>query len=402
MLDKIWKGSARGIAVAAALAAAPALAETGIDTENKVVTIGAFTPITGPVPFYATLTHASEAYFKMLNESGELDGWTFNFITKDDGYDPARSVAVARSLVEDDGIFALAAPLGTATNVAVIPYANEAGVPIIGPVGGASAFFVEPNVFPLLPDYGWSAGASAEYAVNGLGHKKIALLWENDELGKSAKRGFDLVMKDLGMEPVESIPFDVKTTSFSAHIRRVQKSGAETVVLYGSNANLAAALKAADLQGVDVAWFAPFFTADPSTLKLAGDLLDGVYFSSWLLPVSSDEPEVKAYRDAVAKYYPNDPVGVLGLNGWSNAALFHKGFQLLLDSGEEITRENMVKAMNTMSNASVGGARGVTFSADDHRGTRQEGIIQYKDGQFVLVRDFQPYPAVAFDVAKSE
>ena len=402
MLDSIWKGVATAALLIGPMVATPAHAETGVDLENKVITIGAFTPITGPVPFYATLTHASEAYFKMLNESGEVDGWTFNFITKDDGYDPARSVAVARSLVEDDEIFALAAPLGTATNVAVIPYANEAGVPIIGPVGGASQFFVEPSVFPLLPDYGWSAGASAEYAANGLGHTKIALLWENDELGKSAKRGFDLVMQDMGMEPVESIPFDVKTTSFSAHIRRIQNSGAETVILYGSNANLAAALKAADLQGVDVAWFGPFFTADPSTLKLTGDLLEGVYFSSWLLPVASDEPEIVAYRDAVAKYYPKDPVGVLGLNGWSNAALFHKGFQMLLDSGKDITRENMVAVMNTMKDAAVGGARGVTFVEGDHRGTRQEGIIQYKDGEFVLVRGFQPYPSVAFDAAMGE
>lgn len=402
MLKKFWRSAAFAVATTGSLSAGPTLAETGVDLENKVVTIGAFTPVTGPVPFYAVLTHAAEAYFKMLNESGEVDGWTFNYVTKDDGYDPARSVAVSRSLVEDDGVFALSAPIGTATNVAVLPYANEAGVPIIGPVGGSSQFFEVPAVFPLLPDYGWSAASAAEYAANGLGHKKIALLWENDELGKSAKRGFDLVMEDLGLEPAESIPFDVKTTSFSAHIRRVQNSGAETVLLYGSNANLAAALKAADLQGVDVAWFAPFFTADPSTLKLAGDLLEGVYFSSWLLPVSSDEPEVKAYRDAVAEYFPNDPVGVLGLNGWSNAALFHKGFQLLLDSGDEITRDNLVKAMNTMTDAAVGGARGVTFSADDHRGTRQEGIIQYMDGDFVLVRDFQPYPDVAFNAAKGE
>ncbi|WP_294610256.1 ABC transporter substrate-binding protein [uncultured Roseovarius sp.] len=402
MLQKLWKGPALAAATAVALVAGSASAESGIDMENKVVTIGAFTPVTGPVPFYAVLTHAAESYFKMINESGEVDGWTFNYITKDDGYDPARSVATARSLVEDDGIFALSAPIGTATNVAVIPYAKEAGVPIIGPVGGSSQFFEVPAVFPLLPDYGWSAGSSTEYAVNGLGHTKIAILWENDELGKSAKRGFDLVMADLGIEPAESIPFDVKTTSFSAHIRRIQNSGAESVLLYGSNANLAAALKAADLQGVDVAWFAPFFTADPSTLKLAGDLLEGVHFSSWLLPVSSDEPEVVAYRESSAKYFPNDPVGVLGLNGWSNAALFHKGFQLLLDSGDEITRENLVKAMNTMTDAAVGGARGVTFSADDHRGTRQEGIIQYKNGEFVLVREFRPYPDVAFNASKGE
>jgi branched-chain amino acid transport system substrate-binding protein len=393
----------RRFAVAAALSltlgmAAPAYAQqTGIDEKNKVVTVGAFTPVTGPVPFYSILTHAADAFFKHLNESGGIKGWKVNYVTNDDGYDPARSVAVTRQLVQDKGIFALSAPVGTATNVAVIPYAKEAGLPMIGPIGGASAFFTERNVFPLLPDYGWSAASNVDYAVNDLGLKKIALLWENDELGQSAKRGFDAYMAHLKMEAVESVPFDVKTTSFSPHIRRVANSGAEAVILFGSNANLAAALKAADLQGLKVKWFAPFFTADPSTFKLAGDLLNGTYFSSWLLPVSSDEPQVAAYRQAAAKYYPNDPVGVFGLNGWSNAALFAKSFEALLDSGKPLTRENLVAALETLSNASVGGAQGISFQQGDHRGTRKEGIIQAKDGQFVLVREFRPYPSAVFD-----
>ncbi|QCJ01225.1 ABC transporter substrate-binding protein (plasmid) [Agrobacterium larrymoorei] len=374
------------------------LAQTkGIDTEAKVVTVGAFTPVTGPVPFYSVLTHAADAYFKHLNENGGVRGWKVNYITYDDGYDPARSVAVSRKLVEDDGAFALAAPVGTATNVAAIPYAREKNIPMIGPIGGASAFFVEPNVFPLLPDYGWSAASNVDYAVKDLGLKKIALLWENDELGKSAKRGFDLYMKELGLQPAESVPFDVKTTSFSPHIRRVANSGAEAVILFGSNANLAAALKAADLQALEVKWFAPFFTADPSTVKLAGDLLDGTYFSSWLLPVSSEEPDVKAYRESVAKHYPGDPIGVFGLNGWSNAALFAKGFEALLDSGKPLTGENLITALETLNNAAVGGAQGVSFKAGDHRGTRQEGIIQAKDGKFELVREFRPYPTAVFD-----
>ncbi|MFB0690166.1 ABC transporter substrate-binding protein [Agrobacterium pusense] len=389
--------TAGALAVSLASSGAALAQEKGIDPEKKIVTVGAFTPVTGPVPFYSVLTHAADAYFKHLNENGGVKGWTINYITYDDGYDPARSVAVSRKLVEEDGAFALSAPVGTATNVAAIPYAKEKKVPMIGPIGGASAFFVEPNVFPLLPDYGWSAASNLDYAVKDLGLKKIALLWENDELGKSAKRGFDLYMKELGLEPAESVPFDVKTTSFSPHIRRVANSGAEAVILFGSNANLAAALKAADLQALDVKWFAPFFTADPSTVKLAGDLLNGTYFSSWLLPVSSDEAEVKAYRESVAKYYPNDPVGVFGLNGWSNAALFAKGFEALLDSGKPLTGENLIAALETLDNASVGGAQGVSFKAGDHRGTRQEGIIQAKDGKFELVREFRPYPTAVFD-----
>jgi len=49
-----------------------------------------------------------------------------------------------------------------------------------------------------------------------------------------------------------------------------------------------------------------------------------VYFSSWLMPVTSDDPQIKAYRDNVAKYYPSDPIGVFGLNGWTRATTFYR------------------------------------------------------------------------------
>lgn len=371
--------------------------EIGVDEAAKTVTIGGFTPITGPVPFYAILTHAADAYFKSVNEKGGINGWKIKYVTLDDGYDPARSVAVTRRLVEEDHIFALVASVGTATNVAVIPYAKENNLAMLGPIGGASAFFREPNIFPLLPDYGWSAAANAEYAIDDLKLKKIALMWENDDLGSSAKRGFDLYMNSRKITPAESIPFEVKTTDFTPHLRRLAKSGAEAAILFGSNANLAGALKAADRQGTKLTWFAPFFTADPSTYRLAGNLLDGVYFSSWLLPVTSDEPEVKAYREAAAKYYPRDPVGVFGLNGWSNAALFGSVFEALIGSGRPITRANLIAAANSLKDASIGGARKVTFTVGDHRGTRQEAILQAKGKSFVKVRDFKPYPSVAFD-----
>lgn len=369
----------------------------GIDEANKIVTVGAFTPVTGPVPFYSILTHAADAHFQHVNETGGVEGWKIKYVTQDDGYEPARSAAVTRQMVEGEGIFALAASVGTATNAAVLPYAAEVGLSLIGPIGGASAFYVNDKVFPLLPDYGWSAAMNVDYAVNDLGKKKIALLWENDELGKSGKRGFDLYMKEHGLEAVESVPFDVKTTSFAAHIRRVEQAGADAVVLFGSNANLAAALKAADQVGFETAWFAPFFTADPSTYKLAGKLLDGVYFSSWLLPVTSDESTVAAYREAVGKYYPKDPQGVFGLNGWSNASLFTEGFRALVKSGKPLTRENLTLAMESLNNVTVGGAKGVSFIKGDHRGTRAEGIIQAQDGKFVLVRDFKPYPKAVFE-----
>jgi ABC-type branched-subunit amino acid transport system substrate-binding protein len=389
-----------------AAAAAPALVRAqqlspGIDQAGKTVTVGAFTPITGPVPFYTILTRAADACFKWANETNALNGWKIKYVSYDDGYEPARSVAVTRRLVEEDKIFALAAPVGTAQTVAVIPYIKEAGLPMIAPIGGATALFAERLSFPLLPDYGWSAASDLGYAFNDLKAKRVALLWENDELGRSAKRGFDLHMATLKQQAAESIPFEVRNTDFTPHLRRIANAKADVVILFGSNANLAAALKAADRLGVQVKWMAPFFVADPTTYKLAGNLLDGTYFSSFLMPVTAEDEGIKAYRDSIAKYYPKDPVGVFGLNGWSNGALFVKGFQVLLKSGKPLTRANLVDVMETMTNQTVGGARGVSFKPGDHRGARQEGIIQAGGGSFKLVRDFKPYPADVFDAKLS-
>lgn len=373
-------------------------ASPGIDMATKTVTVGAFTPITGPVPFYTILTHAAESCFKWANETNALDGWKINYITYDDGYEPARSVAVTRRLVEENKVFALAAPVGTAQSVAVIPYAKEVGLPMIGPIGGATALFSERLVFPLLPDYGWSAAANLDYALGDLKAGRVALLWENDELGRSAKRGFDLHMETVKKEAAESIPFEVRNTDFTPHVRRLANAKADVVILFGSNANLAAALKAADRVGYQAKWMAPFFTADPTTRKLAGNLLDGTYFSSWLMPVTADDADIKAYREQVAKYFPSDPIGVFGLNGWSNGALFVKGFKTLLASGKPLTRAGLVDVMETMTDQTVGGARGVSFKSGDHRGARQEAIIQAAaDGSFKMVRDFRPYPAAVFD-----
>lgn len=370
----------------------------GIDLRSKTVTVGAFTPITGPVPFYTTLTHAADACFKWANETNQLSGWKINFITYDDGYEPARSVAVTRRLVEENKIFALTAANGTATCVAVIPYAKEVGLPMIGPIGGASAFFSERLVFPMLPDYGWSAASNADYALTSLNTQRIALLWQNDELGRSAKRGFDMYMELRKIAPAESISFEVRNTDFTPHVRRMANAKADVVILFGSNANLAAALKSSERIAYQPRWMAPFFTADPSTRKLAGSLMDGVLFSSWLMPVSDGDPQISAYRQWHAKLYPNDPIGVFGLNGWTNAALFVKGFQMLLASGKPLTRASLVDVMETMTNQSIGGARQVTYKAGDHRGARQESIIQAgADGGFKLVRDFRPYPAEVFN-----
>lgn len=107
-------GYAAAVGSALALPSSGAFAQDatpGIDAASKTITVGAFTPVTGPVPFYGLISHGADAYFKYLNDNGGIQGWKINYILKDDGYEPSRSVAAARRLVEDDKVFALVASI---------------------------------------------------------------------------------------------------------------------------------------------------------------------------------------------------------------------------------------------------------------------------------------------------
>ncbi|MCL6645770.1 MAG: ABC transporter substrate-binding protein, partial [Dehalococcoidia bacterium] len=105
------------------------------DTEIK---IGGIYPFSGPVAAYGTIGKTVEAYFKMVNEQGGINGRKITFITKDDQYSPDKTVQAARELVEQDKVLFIFNPLGTPPNTAIWDYMNQQKVPQLFVSTGAS------------------------------------------------------------------------------------------------------------------------------------------------------------------------------------------------------------------------------------------------------------------------
>ena len=55
------------------------------DTEIK---LGHTNPYSGPASSYSTIGKSHQAYWKMVNEQGGINGRKINFISYDDGYSP--------------------------------------------------------------------------------------------------------------------------------------------------------------------------------------------------------------------------------------------------------------------------------------------------------------------------
>src|SRR3981189_1447069 len=96
------------------------------DTEIKV---GNIMPYSGPASAYGVIGKTEDAYFKMINDKGGINGRKINFVTYDDGYSPPKAVEQVRKLVESDEVLVVFNPLGTPSNTAIQKYLNSKKVP---------------------------------------------------------------------------------------------------------------------------------------------------------------------------------------------------------------------------------------------------------------------------------
>ena len=113
----------------------------------------------GPASAYGVLGRTDAAYFRMINETGGINGRKINFISADDGYSPPRTVEQVRRLVEEEHVAFMFHSLGTPNNTAVRQYLNDNKVPQLFVATGASIFSI-PSISPddglqsELPDRG--------------------------------------------------------------------------------------------------------------------------------------------------------------------------------------------------------------------------------------------------------
>ena len=68
--------------------------------------------------------------FAEVNAKGGIHGRKLNLISRDDGYDPDRSMVQTIKLIEQDQVFALIGAVGTPTSKATMPIAAANNVPL--------------------------------------------------------------------------------------------------------------------------------------------------------------------------------------------------------------------------------------------------------------------------------
>jgi ABC-type branched-subunit amino acid transport system substrate-binding protein len=351
---------ASAIALGFAFTALPAGAQKkyGPGVTDTEIKLGQTMPYSGPASAYGTIGKLEQAYFKMINDKGGVNGRKINLISLDDGYSPPKAVEQVRKLVEQEEVLALYQTLGTPSNSAIHKYVNAKKVPHLLLATGATKW-ADPQHFPWTLGFNLSYQSEgriyAKYLLKNKPDAKIAILYQNDDYGKDLLKGVKDGLGAKGAKMIVSeVSYEVSDPTIDSQILTLQGSGADTFIDITTPKFAAQAIRKA----YDSGW-KPLHIINNvgasvgSVLKPAGldksvDLITVQYYKDPNDPQWKDDPAMLEWRAFMGRYYrEGDPKDASNLYAYLTAQTM---VHILEQCGDNLTRENVMKQAANIKN----------------------------------------------------
>ena len=355
MTFKSWKlaGQLAAIGVAVASLTSPAFAQKKYDTgaTDKEIKIGGISPYSGPASAYGAIGKAIGAYIDKVNAEGGVNGRKLNWISLDDGYNPAKTVEQARRLVEEEEVLFVFNTLGTPPNSAIHKYMNAKKVPHLFVATGATKWG-DPKNFPWTmgwqPNYQSESKVFVAHMLETKPNAKVAILYQNDDYGKDYVKGFEDGLGDKAKTMIVSkLSYEVTDPTIDSQLLSLKASGADTFFNVTTPKFAAMAIK----KNAELGW-KPLHYLNSVSASVGAVMVPagpengvGIFTANYLKdPTDPQFQKGKEWDDWLAwmkKYLPNgDLKDANNVYGYTAA----QGLvQVLKQAGDNLTRENIMK-----------------------------------------------------------
>ena len=286
------------------------------------------------------------AAFAEVNAKGGVHGRRLELISRDDGYDPDRSAAQTRTLIEQDKVFALIGAVGTPTTAATVPLAQASGVPFIGPFTGA-AFLRAPelhNVVNIRASYGAEAEAWIKHLTEDLHVRSIAIFYQDDAFGRDGLAGVKLALQKRNIELTAEGTFERNTRAIGSALRTIRRADPEAVVMVGTYGPCAEFIKLAHKSGFIPVFVNISFVGAGALAQELGPEGNGVIVSQVVpFPWDASVRVVADYQAAEKALDPDLKPDFVSLEGYLSGRLVAAALEM---AGPDPTRAEMLRLIN--------------------------------------------------------
>src|SRR4051794_15679301 len=338
--------------IASAAFSGNALAQKKYDTgaTDTEIKIGNIMPYSGPASAYGVIGKTEEAYFKMVNDNGGINGRKINFISYDDAYSPPKAVEQVRKLAESDEVLLVFNPLGTPSNTAIQKYLNAKKVPQLFVATGATKWN-DPKDFPWTmgwqPSYQSEARIYAKYLMKEKPAAKIAVFYQNDDFGKDYLKGLKDGLGAKASMLIAEESYETSEPTIDNHIVKLKATGADVFINISTPKFAAQAIKKiAEIDWKPMHIVSNVSASVGSVIKPAGfensqGILSAAYAKDGADSQWDNDPGMKKFYGFLEKYYPEaNKLDGSVVYGYGAAQTLAKVLEMC---GDDLTRANVMK-----------------------------------------------------------
>ncbi len=286
------------------------------------------------------------AAFTEINAKGGVHGRKLKLISRDDGYDPDRSIAETIKLIDDDRVFALIGAVGTPTATVTVPIAASRNVPFIGPFTGADFLRATElhNVVNIRASYGAEAEAWIKHLTEDLHFTRIPIFYQDDSFGRDGLAGVKRALERRGLELTAEGTFERNTKAVSSALRTLKRAEPEAVVMVGTYKPCAEFIKLSHKSGFSPTFVnVSFVGADALAKELGADGAGVVVSQVVPFPWDASVKVVADYQAAQKLLDSSLEPGFVSLEGYLSGRLVAAALEM---SGPNPTRADLLRLIN--------------------------------------------------------
>jgi len=349
----------------------PALTET-------TITIGSMLPSKGGLmDLGAAMKDVLTAYFDSINSGGGIFNRKIELKIVDTGMGGADTAAAVQRFSNQEKVFAFVGGLTAGADLQISAFARNEETPVIGPSTLLSPVETSLNryVFYLLPGVAEQSSALVNFvaARNELRNARTAIVFNDSPINVAAATAAEAQAKTIGRSV--HLKQTYLSNNFDARriVNELRDSGTEAILFFGSGNEQMAILR----EAASSEWTPYFLSLGVSTAKeLFGTsrsaFKNKIYVAFPTVPADVTTQGASEFRSLQEKYkFPSrHPAAQLAAFAAAKVVV-----EALRRAGKDLSRENLITALEGLYEYETGLSPRITFGPDRRVGAAGAYIV---------------------------
>lgn len=364
--------------------------------DGEPIKIGAIFDLSGETSEVGTpYAQGMNAYIDFKNENGGINGRPVELLAGDAAYGVRRAEQLYAQLAAADVVAIMG--WGTEESLALASRAASDQIPFISAssseeLNDPSGF--APYNFLIAPTYGDQLVAMMFHMLelwedegNSAADMRIALFYHDSDFGSDPIAAGEEFARQARIGGLLTVPMWSEARDFTAELQQADDYGITHIII--QNLPRPAAQLVTNITGF-FGGITPGrvgclnWCANELLIELAGDAAENVLGAIPFVPTSVSVDGQQDAEDFLEERGQTLEDATLHFTqGWATMSVLVTAIEQTASAGQEITGANVRAALESMRNVDTGELLApVSFSADDHRGTRALAIYVVRNGEW--------------------